>query len=109
MSDGRAFSLVRLKWRVLSPPWKYPQTAAFGATGFREAEGPGDLFSVYVELLEGRPGPGVEQNVRVFALVPGMEPRLPQPGEGFAVTAGNEMVAAGVVIERGVGEPGNPA
>jgi hypothetical protein len=103
------FALVKLRWLDIVSPLEYPSRRKFGSTGFREADGPDGLFSIYVVLLDGEPGPGAEQRARIFALAEHMADRLPKAGEHFVVTAGTTPVAHCIGIERDMDLPGPQA
>jgi hypothetical protein len=102
-----SFALVNLRWLDVVPPLQLPRTQAFGTTGFREADGPGGLFSIYVVLLDERPTPERDQQAKVFVLLPQMEERLPKIGERFIITVGIAPVAEAVAVGRGRGSPEN--
>ncbi|WNG15532.1 hypothetical protein [Cystobacter fuscus] len=99
------FALVKVHWLDIISPLEYPSLRKFGTTGYREADGPDGLFSIYVVLLDGQPGPGAEQNARIFALVEEMEDRLPTAGEHFVITAGARPVAHCIGINPGLDSP----
>ena len=101
MSERRPYALVSIRWLPLPVGNKYPGTSSFGATGYREGDGPSGLFSVYVKLLDGSPGPGVKQVARLYALVEAMQARLPNIGTNFYLTAGRTVVAECLTKDRG--------
>jgi hypothetical protein len=84
---------------------KYPGTAGFGLTGYREVDGPVGIFSVYVKTLDGEQAAGKMQSAKLYALVEQMEGRLPGIGEKFLLTAGTTVVAECVTRDRGEEEP----
>lgn len=102
MSNRRPYALVDLRWLPLPTSLHYPATRAFGSTGYREQDGPPGLFSVYVKLLGSvRPGPGVEQPARLYALVDALRERLPQIGTKFMISTGTTVVAECLTLDRG--------
>jgi hypothetical protein len=101
-STQRPYALVDVRWLPLPASLRYPTTEAFGLTGYREEDGPSGLFSVYVRTLGGRPGVGVVQCAKLYALVDAMRPRLPEIGKKFMLTAGATVVAE--CSTRGRGE-----
>lgn len=100
----RPYALVDVHWLPLSGKLKYPETPAFGMTGYRAEEGVAGMFSVYVETLAGRPGAGNVQPARLYALVDAMRERLPVVGGAFFLTAGATVVAKCVTRDRGEDE-----
>ena len=104
MSSRRPYALVDIQWLPLPASLHYPVASAFGLTGYREEDGLAGLFSVYVRTLGGRPGAGVEQRAKLYALVDAMRPRLPEVGKKFMLTAGTTVVA--VCLTRGREEEG---
>jgi hypothetical protein len=100
-STQRPYALVDIQWLPLPASLQYPTTGAFGLTGYRQEDGPSGLFSVYVRMLGGRPGAGVAQRAKLYALVNAMRPRLPEIGTKFVLTAGATPVAECVTRERG--------
>lgn len=105
MKVNRPFALIDLQWRELPLGTQYPSKKSFATTGYVESAGIGAIFSVYVVLLDGEPGAGKIQRVRVFALVDHMDERLPQPGERFVLTSGLRPVGDGIVRDRGEANP----
>jgi len=102
MTERRKYALVDLRWLPLPTSLKYPDAHAFGSTGYREEDGPVGLFSVYVKILGGgRPGAGVEQSAKLYALVEPMDGRLPQIGTKFLISTGTTLVAECVTRGRG--------
>lgn len=102
MSVRRPYALVDIRWLPLPASLHYPVVRNFGSTGYREQDGPSGLFSVYVKLLGSvRPGPGVEQKARLYALVEGLQGRLPMIGTRFMLSTGTTLVAECLTRDRG--------
>jgi hypothetical protein len=95
------FRIVELRWLSLTPTLHYPLTPAFALAGFREADGPGGTFSVYVKRPEAINEPGVPQPAKLFALADDMQSRLPEIGARFLLTAGTTVVGECIAVDRG--------
>ncbi len=101
MLAPRKYALVDIQWLPL-PSWlKYPAGAEFGLTGYREADGPAGMFSVYVKRLGGDLGAGSVQAAKLYALAEAMCDRLPQIGTKFMLTTGSTIVAECSTRSRG--------
>ena len=101
MITRRPYALVDIRWLALRASLKYPATRGFGSTGYREADGPAGLFSVYVQTLDGDPGAGNTQTAKLYALVDAMRDRLPEIGEKFFLSTGASVVAECTTRDRG--------
>ena len=82
MKPRRPYALIDIRWVPLPSSLKYPGTTGFGLTGHREADGPAGIFSVYVKTLDGEPETGRPQTAKLYALVDGMQGRLPGVARG---------------------------
>ena len=58
MKNRTPYALIDIRWLPLPAFLKYPSTPEFGLTGYRESDGPGGIFSVYLKTLDGEPGAG---------------------------------------------------
>jgi len=89
------YVVANFKWLVPTGYFPYAKDLRIATTGFREAEGIDDLFSIIVEFLgvDQKSIPACEQ-IRIYALNPAMNYRLPLKGESFIVTAGFKPVAS---------------
>lgn len=102
MSDIRFYAIVDINWLPLPASLHYPVTRSFPTTGYREVDGPSELFSVYVTLLSDvQPGPGVVQSARIYPLVDEMRDRLPLVGTKFFLSTGTTVVAECMTQDRG--------
>jgi hypothetical protein len=105
MKLRRPYALIDIRWVPLPASLKYPGTPGFGLTGYREADGPTGIFSVYVKTLEGEPGPSTTQRAKLYALMEEMQGRLPEIGGKFLLSTGTTVVAECVARDRGEEEP----
>lgn len=94
--EVRPCAYAELRWLIETPI----SSRTAGLTGYRQALGPSDLFSVFVrfESPEGLGGPW--EKAKIFALVEEMEGRLPPVGELLVLTAGTRPVAIAEVLSR---------
>jgi len=105
MKTRRPYALIDIHWLPLPASLKYPATRAFGSTGYREADGPAGLFSVYVETLTGAAGAGNVQSAKLYAAADAMHESLPEVGSKFFLSTGPTDVAECIVRDRGEEEP----
>jgi hypothetical protein len=105
MKIRRPYALIDIRWLPLPASLKYPGTPEFGLTGYREADGPAGIFSVYVKTLDGEPGAGKTQSAKLYALAEELRERLPEIGARFFLSTGTTVVAECVTRDRGEEEP----
>lgn len=86
--------IATFTWQVDDSTFRYPIGLRTYATGYREAAGSSDLFSIVLDFLDVSQGNTKAcTRVRILPLAPTMAERLPGPGERFFVTAGFRVVA----------------
>jgi hypothetical protein len=100
MKERRPYVLIDIRWLPLPSSLKYPAKRAFGSTGYREADGPAGLFSVYVETLTGAPGAGNVQSAKLYAGADSMRSSLPEIGSKFFLSTGPTVVAECIARDR---------
>ena len=102
------YALIEIHWLPLPIHLKYPMTASFALTGYRQTDGPDGLFSVYVRTMAGVPRADQAQPAKLYALANEMRDRLPEIGERFMLSTGATIVADCVTKDRGEEESGAP-
>jgi hypothetical protein len=105
MENRRPYALIDIRWMPLTASLKYPGTPGFGLTGYREADGPTGIFSIYVKTLDGEPGAGRMQSAKLYALAEELQGRLPEIGQKFLLSTGTTVVAECMTRDRGEEEP----
>ena len=100
MKKRRPYVLIDIHWLPLPASLKYPTKGAFGGTGYREADGPAGLFSVYVQTLTGVPGAGNVQSAKLYAIADAKRSALPEIGSKFFLSTGLTVVAECIARDR---------
>ena len=103
MKERQPYVLIDIRWLPLPASLKYPAMRAFGSTGYREADGPAGLFSVYLETLTGEPGPGNVQSAKLYASAHEKQSTLPEIGSKFFLSMGPTVVAECIARDRAGG------
>lgn len=99
--ESREYALVEIEWLPLPATLRYPTGSEFAGTGYRQADGPDGIFSVYVKILDGEAAAGGRQEGKLYALVSAMSERLPTVGTNFVLSTGTTVIANCKTRERG--------
>ena len=96
-TSQRRFVIADLNW-LISNPTTQPSA---GLTAYRQSQGGGDLFSVYVKFWAEGEHACAWDKAKIYALVQEMEARLPPPGEVLVIASGSTPVAEAMVVSEG--------